>query len=162
VDNVTAIIFNMGLQAALIAIVFFILYIFAWKPFLRYLHERQNAVMALQDEARVEKEYAAKLSLDAQTKLQEVNEKSDEIIESAEATAKQIVLQERENVGREVARKLELADREAEQDRHRLEEEMQQKTVDLASELAAQFLSEKASEEATEKQIKQFLKKIGE
>jgi len=160
--DVTSVIFNMVVQAVLIVVVFFVLYKFAWKPFLHYLHERQNAVMALHDEARVEKEFAAKLSLEAQAKLQEVNQKSDEIIESAELTAKQIVLQERENVGREVARKLELADREAEQQRHRLEEEMQQNTINLAAELAAQFLTEKSNEEETEQQITRFLKKMGE
>jgi len=160
--DTASIILNMVLQAVLIILVFFVLYIVAWKPFLRYLRERQNAVMALQEEARAEKEFANKLTLEAQTRLQEVNAKSDEIIETAEATAKEIVLQERANVQREVARKLELADRETEQERHRLEEEMQQNTITLASKLAAQFLTEKASEEETEKQIKKFLKKIGD
>lgn len=160
--EVLSVVINIIVQTLLIAFVFALLYKFAWKSFLRYLHDRQDAVISAQEEARLMKEEATTLATEAKAKLQEINQRSDKVIETAEETAKQLVTQQRETAQKEINRKLEVADKQVEQERRRLEEEMQEKAVELASELAAQFLETKASEAQTEQQIESFLKKMGE
>ena len=157
-----SIIFNIVVQVLLLAFVFTLLYIFAWKPFIKYLSDRQNAVIEAQESARKETEKASQVAMEAKAKLQEINGKADEIIENAEETAKQIVAKQREVAQKEITKKMEVADLQLEQERRRLEEEMEAKAVTLASDIAAQFLTSKISEEATEQQIEHFLEKMGE
>lgn len=162
VNVVWSVIFNMGIQMLLIVFVFYILYLVGWKPFLKYLQERQNVVTTVIVEAEQQKDEATELFVAAQTKLQNINDKTEAMLQKAEKTAKLMVEQQQESLKIELERKRLAADKQIEYDKKRLQEEMQKQAVEMAAQVAAQFLESKASKEQTEKQIDTFMKKLGD
>ena len=119
VNVVWSVIFNMGIQMLLIVFVFYILYLVGWKPFLKYLQERQNVVTTVIVEAEQQKDEATELFVAAQTKLQNINDKTEAMLQKAEKTAKLMVEQQQESLKIELERKRLAADKQIEYDKKR-------------------------------------------
>jgi F0F1-type ATP synthase, subunit b len=154
--------FNMIVQIVLILLIFILMYIIGWKPFLKYLKDRQKAAVLAFEEAEKQKNEANEIVIQTHKKIEKLNIQSAQMIANAEKTAKKIIEQQRENVNKEVERKRTLAEKQIQIEQIRMEEKMQQRAVELASQVAAEFLTSKATDITTEEQIDAFLKKMGD
>jgi|GEM_PF-2622038 len=162
VNIVEGVAFNMIVQIVLILLIFILMYIIGWKPFLKYLKDRQKVAILAFEEAEKQKNEANEIVIQAHKKIEELNIQSAQMIANAEETAKKIVEQQRETVNKEVERKRTLAEKQIQIEQIRMEEKMQQQAIELASQVAAEFLTSKATDITTEAQIDAFLKKMGD
>ncbi|GBU10868.1 hypothetical protein AwErysi_04840 [Erysipelotrichaceae bacterium] len=162
VNVLWTVLLNMGLQTLLIVFVFYIIYRVGWESFLKYIEERQSIVTTVIVEAQHQKDDAQVLFVEAQVKLQNINDKTEDMLKKAEATSKMMVEAQARSLKLELDNKRLAADKQLEYERRRLTEEMQKQAVDMATKVASQFLESKASKEQTEMQIESFIEKMGE
>ena len=122
------------------AILFFILYKYAFPPLLRVLEERERKIKDSLDEAERHRSEAERTLREYEAKLAAVSKEAETILAAARERAQRLMEENEQRMTAEAERIKGDALREIEQERRRAVQEIRSQTTDLALMVAEQVL----------------------
>ena len=145
-----------------IFILFFALSYLLFNPARDYLEKRRNKIAGDLQNAKENKEEALALKAEYESRLREINQEAEQILDEARKKAKkqeaEIVAEAREEAGRILAR----ADREIELEKKKALEDVKQEMVSIASMMAAKAMAASIDVKIQDALIEETLKEMGE
>ncbi|MCP9451293.1 MAG: F0F1 ATP synthase subunit B [Nitrospira sp.] len=122
------------------AILFFILYKYAFPPLLRVLEERERKIKDSLDEAERHRSEAERILREYEAKLAAVSKEAETILAAARERAQRLMEENEQRMTADAERIKGDALREIEQERRRAVQEIRSQTTDLALMVAEQVL----------------------
>lgn len=162
--------FDLDLQlladATLTAISVFVLFLLAsyllFNPARELLKKRQDKIKGDLDSAKKDKEDAAALKEEYDSKMKDIHRESEEILSEARKKAKaneaQIVAEAKE----EAARIIKNAQNEAMLEKQKAYDEMKQEMIDIASLMAGKVVAASIDTTVQQSLVEETLKEVGE
>jgi F-type H+-transporting ATPase subunit b len=130
----------------------------SWKPLTKFIHDRQERIRKTLDDAENTRQEIAKLEADYRVKLEQVEQKSSEIIAAARqdaGRARDEILRAAQADALEVRKK---AQEQLEQDRRQIMAAMRSEIVGLSMAIAEKALQERIPEVVQERKFQDILK----
>lgn len=161
--------FNLDFQlitdSVLTLIAVFVLFLFLshflFNPARKMLKDRTTKVASDIEQARLDKEEAAKLKAEYEEKTKNVNKEVEAILSEARKKALENENRIVEKAKEEAAAILDRARTEAELEKQKAADEMKQEIILVASEMASKFVAASMSAEVQSKLIDETLKGMG-
>lgn len=154
--------FNLVFQGIAIFLLFMAASYLLLNPVRKKLNDRKERVMREQREAFENKEAAVRMREEYDGKLNEINKVAEQILSDSRKKAMQreneIIINAKEEAGRIIAG----ARQEAELEQKRVNDEVKQEIISVASLLSEKFVASSLDKEKQNALIEQTLKEIGD
>lgn len=145
-----------------IFILFFALSYLLFNPVHDFLEKRKQKIAAELGEAATDKQSAAALKAEYESKLKDVNKEADSILEEARKKAKKREAEIVEEAKAEANRIIERANREVELEKRKALDDMKQEVVSIAALMAGKAVAASMDVKVQDSLIEQTLKDMGE
>lgn len=153
---------QMLLHAAMILVMFFVLGKLVFKPVLKNLQKRQEAIQNNIDSAEKQKSDAMQLKSEYEQKLGGVMKEREEILAKTHKDAIQKETEIVEEARNEADRIRQRAQRDIAQQREKMQEELKQDTVQLASAMAEKLMRHSATVQDQQQLLDEAVKEMEE
>lgn len=153
---------QMLFHAIMILIMFFVLGKLVFKPVLKILEKRRNAIQNNIDSAEQQKNEAMQLKADYEAKLEGVMKEREEILARTHKDAMQKETAIVEEARNEADRIRERAQRDVTQEREKMRDELKQETVQLASAMAEKLMEHSVADADQKRLLDQAVKEMEE
>ncbi|MGM8215022.1 F0F1 ATP synthase subunit B [Bacillaceae bacterium W0354] len=153
---------DMVIQLVMFLILLTLITIFAWRPLMNVMHERENHISNEIDQAENNRKESERLMKEAQDELKNTRQNAHKIIEDAKLTAKDqqnTILQE---ARAEAERIKENARLEIEQEKDKAVQALQEQVATLSVQIASKVIEKELSMDEQDQLIKDYLDKVGE
>ena len=144
-------------QLVIFGSTFLILSIFAWKPILAGLKERENSIQGALDLAEKTRGEMTKLKSENEQILAQARNERDTILRSAKETADRVVAESRDKAVAEGQRMLEQAREAMQNERQALVASMKKEVVNLSIEVAEKVLRRELADKTSQEKLVQEL-----
>lgn len=153
---------QMLFHAIMILIMFFVLGKLVFKPVLKILQKRREAIQSNIDSAEAQKNEAQRLKEEYEAKLSGVMKEREEILARSHKDALQKETAIVEAARGEADRIRERAQRDITQEREKMKDELKQETVQLASAMAEKLMEHGTTAEDQQRLLQQAVKEMEE
>ncbi len=140
---------------------FFVLKKFAFGPILEGVTAREQALQQAMDDAKADRDAAAKLLADHQAKIAAARDEAQKLIADGRATAEAMRAELLEQTKAQQAEMLERARREIETEKTKAIADLRREAVDLALAGAGKLIEQKLDDAGNRKLVEQFLSTLG-
>ncbi|MCR5144550.1 MAG: F0F1 ATP synthase subunit B [Lachnospiraceae bacterium] len=154
--------FDSSLLAISIFFLFFLMSYLLWNPARKLLEDRKKGIADNIENAKKDKEDAAKLKAEYEEKLRNANKETEAILSEARQKAlkneEKIIAEAKEEAARIKARAIE----EAELEKKRVADEVKQEMISVAAVMAGKVVAANIDTTIQESLVDQTLKEMGE
>lgn len=154
--------FNALLLAVAVFFLFMLMSYLLFNPARKLLQDREERIKNDIDAAAADKEQAAALKAEYETKLKNVDKEVDVILSEARARAKKSAVKIEEEAKEEAARIIANARKEAELEKKHAMDDMKQEMIQIASLMAAKAVAASIDTNIQDTLVDETLKEMGE
>ena len=144
-------------QLVIFGSLFLILRLFAWKPILAGLRERENSIQGALDLAEKTRGEMTKLKSENEQILAQARNERDTILRGAKETADRVIAESRDKAVAEGQRMLEQAREAMQNERQALVASMKKEVVNLSIEVAEKVLRRELADKTSQEKLVQEL-----
>ena len=145
-----------------IFILFFALSYLLFNPVRDVLEKRRQKIAGELADAATDKNPAAELKAEYETKLKDINKEAEAILEEARKKAKKREAEIIDEAKGEAARIIERANREIEMERKKAVDDMKQEVINIASMIAGKVVAASIDTTVQDALVEETLKEMGE
>lgn len=145
-----------------VAVLFFVMGYFLFNPARKMLEERRNKIRGDLTEAAKQREEALALKAEYEDKLKNINREAEEILSLARKKALENENRIIAEAGQEASRIMERAHRESLLEKQKMQDEIKQEIVTVASLMTEKLMKNLVNAEIQEQLIDETLKEMGD